>query len=69
MIDFIGNAAGIIWGYLVQQTKPVTLSALKKAVPESSTVLMMALGWLAREDKILIEVSDDSYSYKISLKK
>jgi len=69
MTDFIGNTAGVIWSYLCQQTQPVTLSTIKKAIPESSTVLMMALGWLAREDKIDIEVSDESYSYKISLKK
>jgi hypothetical protein len=69
MTDFIGNAAGVIWSYLSQQTQAVTLSTIKKAIPESSTVLMMALGWLAREDKIDIEVSDESYSYKISLKK
>ncbi len=69
MTDFIGNAAGVIWSYLCEQKQPVTLSAIKKAIPESSTVLMMALGWLAREDKIKIEVSDESYSYKISLKK
>ncbi len=69
MVESIGNTAGVIWGYLVEQKQPITLSALKKAIPESSTILTMALGWLAREDKISIDVSDDSYSYKISLKK
>ena len=69
MTDFIGNAAGIIWNYLDQQSKPVTLSTLKKETDVSSTVMMMALGWLAREDKIDIEISDESFSYKISLKR
>ena len=69
MTDFIGNAAGMIWSYLEQQSKPVTLSTLKKEIDVSSTVLMMALGWLAREGKLDIEVSDESFSYKISLKR
>ena len=68
MIDFIGNAAGVVWSYLDQQSKPVTLSTLKKEIDVPSTVLMMALGWLAREGNLNIEVSEESYSYKISLK-
>ena len=64
----IGNAAGVIWRFLDQQSEPVTLSTLKKNVTLSSTLLMMGLGWLMREGKLEIEVSDDSYSYKISLK-
>jgi len=69
MTDFIGNAAGMIWSYLEQQSKPVTLSTLKKEIDVSSTVLMMALGWLAREGKLDIEISDESFSYKITLKR
>jgi hypothetical protein len=69
MTDFIGNAAGMIWSYLEQQSKPVTLSTLKKEINVSSTVLMMALGWLAREGKLDIEISDESFSYKITLKR
>ena len=69
MTDFIGDAAGIIWSYLEQQSKPVTLSTLKKEIDVSSTVLMMALGWLAREGKLDIEISDESFSYKITLKR
>jgi hypothetical protein len=69
MTDFIGNAAGMIWSYLEQQSKPVTLSILKKEIDVSSTVMMMALGWLAREGKLDIEISDESFSYKISLKR
>ena len=68
MQEFIGEAAGTIWKFLDQQPEPVTLSALRKGVPLSSTLLMMGLGWLAREDKLVIETSDDSYSYRISCK-
>ncbi len=68
MKDVIGNSAGVIWRFLEKQSQPVTLSTLRKSLPLSSTLLMMGLGWLSREDKLNIEMSDDSYSYKISLK-
>ena len=68
MNDVIGDAAGVIWKFLDEQSQPVTLSALRKSLPLSSTLLMMGLGWLSREDKLNIEMSNDSYSYKISLK-
>ena len=68
MIETIGNAAGIIWRFLNQQPRPVTLTNLRHALPLSSTLLMMGLGWLAREGKLNIEISDVSYSYRISLK-
>jgi hypothetical protein len=69
MNEDIGNAAGVIWEFLDQQSQPVTLSTLRKSLPLSYTLLMMGLGWLAREDKLDIAVSDDSYSYRISIKR
>jgi hypothetical protein len=66
MSEDIGKAAGTIWKFLKQQTEPVTLSALTKNLNLSSTFLMMGLGWLAREGKLDIEMSGNSYS--ISLK-
>lgn len=66
MIEDIGNAAGEIWRFLEQQTEPVNLTTLKRNVPISSSLLMMGLGWLAREDKVRIESSEASY--KISIK-
>jgi hypothetical protein len=64
----IGNAAGVIWKYLNQQSEPVALSAIRKNVKLSDTLLLMGLGWLAREDKLNIEMPKGSNSYKISLK-
>lgn len=69
MIEEIGKIAGEIWNFLNLQSKPVNLAKLKKNISVSSNILMMALGWLAREDKLHIEISEDSYEYKISLKK
>ncbi|MGQ9610774.1 MAG: winged helix-turn-helix domain-containing protein, partial [bacterium] len=69
MIEEIGKTAGEIWNFLNLQSKPVNLAKLKKNISASSNILIMALGWLAREDKLHIEISEDSYEYKISLKK
>lgn len=65
----IGNAAGLIWKFLDQQSQPVNLTTIKKNVDVSSTFLMMGLGWLTREGKLIFEVSEDDYSYKISVKR
>ena len=67
MVKDIGKVAGLIWGFLDQQTEPVTLSALKKNIDCSDMLLMMGLGWLARDDKLNMEMSQTSY--KISLKR
>ncbi|MBM3241577.1 hypothetical protein FJZ31_35295 [Candidatus Poribacteria bacterium] len=69
MIETIGIAAGEIWKFLDKQEQPITLSTLRKNLSLSSTLLIMGLGWLAREGKINIEMPENSYSYRISLKR
>lgn len=69
MNETIGNAAGIIWAFLDKQTESVTLSKIKNNVDIPTTLMQMALGWLAREDKIIIDMPEDSFSYNISLKR
>ena len=64
----IGSAAGMIWRSLDKKSDAVNLSTLKSELPISSNLLMMGLGWLAREDKLTIEMSENSPSYRISLK-
>jgi len=66
MNETTGNAAGMIWRFLDRQSQPVTLSALRKNLRLSSTLLVMGLGWLAREGKLDIEMSS---CYQISLKR
>jgi hypothetical protein len=48
----IGATAGIVWKQL-SETGPMDLTKLIKAVGESRDSVMQALGWLAREDKLL----------------
>jgi hypothetical protein len=65
----IGEAAEVIWSFISEKSQPIELSTLKKNVPLSSTFLIAGLGWLAREDKLDIDVniekSDDPYAYSI----
>ncbi|MDA0835870.1 MAG: winged helix-turn-helix domain-containing protein [Planctomycetota bacterium] len=53
-VDTIGLAAGQIWQYLHDQG-PAAVSKLVKDLDLTRDQLMQGLGWLAREDKILIQ--------------
>jgi hypothetical protein len=47
----IGHVAGDVWGALSQKG-PLTLAGIKKEVQAPGDVVMAAIGWLAREDKL-----------------
>jgi hypothetical protein len=51
MQDEIGNAAGVVWEFLDRQGETV-LVTLKDRTGLSEGILFMALGWLAREEKV-----------------
>ena len=53
-IEQIGDAAGQVWHYL-NENGPTALSRLVKDVDVPRDVLMQAIGWLAREDKLSID--------------
>jgi hypothetical protein len=61
----IGIIAGDIWRYLLENGESSPMK-IKVALGQPNTILYLALGWLSREDKIVIEQNE--YSYKISLK-
>jgi len=65
MIMQIGIVAGDIWHYLDTKGK-VKLSELEKALGKPHDLILMSLGWLAREGYVLVEGEDD---YTISLRK
>jgi hypothetical protein len=60
----IGEAAGVTWRVLSEQG-PLTMAKLVKAVGEPRDLVMQAVGWLAREDKI--HISDDGRHRTITL--
>lgn len=52
----IGENAGLIWNAL--QAGALSTKAIKKATKLKEADLNLALGWLARENKITFEVSE-----------
>ena len=61
----VGEAAGKIW-HLLNDHGPQTLAQIKKKVNGSGDLVVFALGWLAREDKV--EISQEKKSYKVTLR-
>jgi len=65
MIDMIGETAGKVWQALSGKEE-LSLPQLKKATGSDDKLLWLALGWLAREDKV--EIVKNKSSYHINLK-
>ncbi len=63
--ETVGATAGRVWHTLHEEGE-LRLSALQKRVDASSPLLHMALGWLAREDKI--ELAPEGRSYRVRLR-
>ncbi len=61
----IGEAAGAVWYYLSENGE-ASLSAIKKELSLSADLLLAAVGWLAREEKLKFNVSGKTV--KLSLK-
>jgi hypothetical protein len=53
----IGHAAGEVWG-LLNGGKPRTIAEIKKSVKAPGDVVVAAIGWLAREDKLEFDFSN-----------
>ena len=61
----IGDTAGVVWKTLADNG-PMTMAKLVKAVGRPRDLVMQAIGWLAREDKVSID--EDRRSRVISLR-
>jgi Winged helix-turn-helix domain (DUF2582) len=61
----IGRVSGDVWGLLATDGAQ-TLAAIKKSVDAPADVVVAAVGWLAREDKL--EFSTSGRQVKISLR-
>ena len=61
----IGETAGAVWFYL-NEVGEASLATIKKNLSVSSDLLLAAVGWLAREEKLKFAVSGKTV--KISLK-
>ena len=65
-IDTIGYNAGLVWNALCE-TEALGLAQLRKDTKLKDKELMLALGWLAREDKLVIAEDEDGKNLIISL--
>jgi len=65
MIIGIGIVAGEIWHYL-DEHRQVRLSKLAEAIDKPRDLVLMSLGWLAREGHVMLEGEED---YKVYLRK
>ncbi len=66
MGDEIGTMAGVIWNALNSKDE-LSLVQLKKEVKATSPLFDWAIGWLAREDKIVI--TPGKRTFRVRLKK
>lgn len=65
MITEIGITAGEIWHYLDEHGE-VKLSQLTSGIDKPRDVILMSLGWLAREGHVVVEGDKD---YKVYLRR
>ncbi len=65
-IDTIGYNAGLVWNAL-NDADALGLKQIKKVTKLKDKELYAALGWLARENKILIAENEDDKDIIVSL--
>jgi hypothetical protein len=66
MITEIGIVAGEIWHFL-DAHGDVTLSAMMRGIDRPRDLVLMSLGWLAREGHVVLVA--DNKDHQISLRK
>lgn len=68
-VEIIGANAGLVWNAL-NEADALGVKQLKKITKLKDKEVFAALGWLAREDKVIIDVDpEDEKEYIISLAK
>jgi hypothetical protein len=65
MHEEIGTTAGAIWQAL-NANGELSLPSLKQQVGAKAPIFDWALGWLAREDKVVIARHQKSYRVRLS---
>jgi len=54
MVQSIGETAGKVWEFLNEKGE-ATMRQLKRGIKVDRDLILQAIGWLAREDKLRIE--------------
>ena len=66
MITEIGIAAGEVWHYLDEHGKSILENVLK-AIDQHRDLVLMSVGWLAREGHVVLE--GEGPNYQVYLRK
>ncbi|UCC95598.1 MAG: winged helix-turn-helix domain-containing protein [Candidatus Omnitrophota bacterium] len=64
MFTEIGIVAGEIWHFLDSHGE-VSLLQLLKGIEKPKEVILMSLGWLAREGHVLVKFEEDQYKVNL----
>ena len=64
MVNQIGEVAGKVWMFL-EKNGESNFNQLKKGIKADFNLILQAIGWLAREDKILIEKKGRFVTYAL----
>ena len=67
MITEIGIVAGEIWHFL-DQNGEVSLAGLSKGIDRPQDLVLMSLGWLAREGHVILKQQAEN-DYRVALRK
>ena len=68
MITEIGITAGDIWHYL-DKHESATLDQLSKGISKPKDLILMSLGWLAREGHVMLGDQSTGYSTRLSARR
>jgi hypothetical protein len=64
MLYEIGETAGSIWRTL-EEEGPLRLSTLKRQIKVPDALFFMAIGWLARENKLVFEAEGRGFNVRL----
>ena len=67
LMNVVGEAAGEIWRALDGKSEGISLTQLKNRTELPDNLLHQGLGWLAREDKILLSRSGKKTTVRLTL--
>lgn len=68
MITRIGLVAGDIWNYLDNHDHVARLDKMMKDLNKERDIVLMSIGWLAREGHILLEGDGPNYTVRLTNK-
>ncbi|MCF7869767.1 MAG: winged helix-turn-helix domain-containing protein [Candidatus Omnitrophica bacterium] len=68
MVTQIGIVAGEIWNFLDEHGE-TTLEEITGGIDKSEKLILMSLGWLAREKHIIVTEKNNTYQINLNQKK